>query len=132
MAHHAAPSTQGRRFMHTKSVLIIDDEEGIRETLQMALELEGYEVQAAANGKEGLEALERIRRPCLILVDLMMPVMNGWEFAAAIHQNAQLSTIPVVVVTAFTDRAHDVPANAVLRKPINLDALLAIVHQYCV
>jgi CheY-like chemotaxis protein len=117
--------------MHTSSVLIIDDEEGIRETFRMALELEGYDVHAAANGKEALEALEQMRRPCLILVDLMMPIMNGWEFTAAVGNDAQLSTIPIVVVTAFADKAQGVLAHDVLRKPISLDALLAVVHQYC-
>lgn len=117
--------------MHTSRVLIIDDDEAIRETVQMALELEGYDVDTAVNGREALETIEESQRPCLILTDLMMPIMNGWELIDAINKNPQLSTIPIVVVTAFMDKATGLPAHAVLRKPINLDALLAIVHQFC-
>ncbi len=117
--------------MKTKSVLIIDDEEGIRETLQLALEFEGYDVHTAANGKEGFEALERIRRPCLILLDLMMPTMNGWEFAVAIGESEDHRAIPVVVISAFDDQAKGLPVHSVLKKPIDLSMLLDIVHQCC-
>lgn len=117
--------------MTTKSVLIIDDEDGIRETLQMALEFEGYDVHTAANGKEGLEVLDRIRQPCLILLDLMMPSMNGWEFAVAIAKSELHKTIPIVVVSAFEDQAHGLPVRSVLKKPIELSTLLDVVHQWC-
>ena len=117
--------------MTTKSVLIIDDEEGIRETLQLALEFEGYDVHTAANGKEGLEVLDRIRQPCLILLDLMMPSMNGWEFAVAIAKSEVHKTIPVVVVSAFEDQARGLPVRSVLKKPIDLSVLLDVVHQWC-
>jgi two-component system, chemotaxis family, chemotaxis protein CheY len=117
--------------MHNKTVLIIDDEEAIRETLRMTLELEGYEVHTAEHGRAGLEALKGTLRPCVLLVDLMMPTMNGWEFVAAVMQDFRLSTIPIVVLTAFPDRAGELPARSVLSKPISLDALLAVVHHHC-
>ena len=117
--------------MKTKSVLIIDDEEGIRESLQLALELEGYDVHTAANGKEGLEVLDRIRRPCLILLDLMMPIMNGWEFAVAIGKSEPHKSIPVVVVSAFEDQAQELPVRSVLKKPLDLSILLDVVDQWC-
>ena len=116
--------------MKTKSVLVIDDEEGIRETLQLALEFEGYDVHTAANGKEGFEALEKMRRPCLILLDLMMPTMNGWEFANAIGESEHRA-IPVVIISAFDDQAKGLPVRTVLKKPIDLSTLLAIVQQCC-
>jgi CheY-like chemotaxis protein len=118
-------------LMKTKSVLIIDDEEGIREALQLALEFEGYDVHTAANGEEGLELLDRIRRPCLILLDLMMPVMNGWEFAVAIAKSELHKSIPVVVVSAFDTQAQGLPVRSVLKKPIDLSTLLDTVHHWC-
>ena len=117
--------------MKSKSVLIIDDEEGIRETLQLALEFEGYDVHTAANGEEGLEVLDQIRRPCVILLDLMMPVMNGWEFAVAIAKSELHKSIPVVVVSAFDTQAQGLPVRSVLKKPIDLSTLLDTVHHWC-
>ncbi|WP_437579042.1 response regulator [Sorangium sp. So ce887] len=117
--------------MQLKTVLIVDDEEAIRETLQMTLELEGYEVHTAEHGRAALEALERAPRPGVILVDLMMPIMNGWEFIAAVMQDYRFSAIPILVLTAFPDKAGALPAQGVLSKPISLDALLDVVHQYC-
>lgn len=117
--------------MQLKTVLVIDDEEAIRETLRMTLELEGYEVHTAEHGRAALEALEGTLRPCVILVDLMMPTMNGWEFIAAVTQDGRFSTIPIVVLTAFPDKARALPAQSVLSKPMSLDALLDVVHHYC-
>jgi CheY-like chemotaxis protein len=128
---HADPAIPRQTFMKTKSVLIIDDEEGIRETLQLALEFEGYDVHTAANGEEGLEVLDQIRRPCLILLDLMMPVMNGWEFAVALAKSELHKSIPVVVVSAFDTQAQGLPVRGVLKKPIDLSTLFDTVRQWC-
>jgi CheY-like chemotaxis protein len=113
------------------SILIVEDDEDIRETLRYALEAEGYEVVTAADGKEGLAILARMPRPCLILLDLMMPVMNGWEFMDALVSDRTLATIPVVVTTAFIERADVVPAVEFLKKPVTLDQLTAIARRYC-
>ena len=115
----------------TKSILVIEDDEGIRETLKMSLELEGYKVFTAVNGKDGLESLRTIPRPGLILLDLMMPVMNGWEFVEAVQTKDGLATIPVVVVTAYGVKEDSIKANAVIRKPVNLDMLLETARQWC-
>ena len=117
--------------MKTKSVLVVEYEDGIRETLQLALEFEGYEVHTAADGEEGLEVLDRIRKPCLILLDLMMPGMNGWEFAVAISRSEAHKTIPIVVVSAFEEQAHGLPVRGVVKKPIDLSTLLDVVHHWC-
>src|SRR4051812_23507934 len=102
-----------------KNILIVEDDEGIRETLVLALELEGYTVTTAGNGQEGLDVLPHMQTPCLILLDLMMPVMNGWAFAEALRADMVLAAIPVVVVTAFSERAARVTqARGVLKKPI--------------
>ena len=113
------------------SILIVEDEKGIQEILKMALEMEGYQVFTADNGKEGMELLPKMATPCLILLDLMMPVMNGWEFAEAISKDMTLATIPMVVVTAYGDRAESIPSKGVLKKPIDLDSLLRIVNKWC-
>ena len=112
-------------------VLIIEDEPSIRETLQLALELEGYTVFTASHGQEGLDALTRISRPCLILLDLMMPVMDGWDFASALKGRREFSQIPIVVITAFDERVRKIEAQAIIKKPIAMEELLDTVSQYC-
>lgn len=94
---------------------------------------EGYRAVGAGNGREALDALRRMadNQPCLILLDLMMPVMDGWDFLAEQRASAPLSEIPVCVVTAVTDptRAPDVKHR--LAKPLNLEALMKVVSTYC-
>jgi len=114
-----------------KTVLIIEDDTPIREALSQALELEGYSVYSASNGKEGLEILRLLPAPCLILLDLMMPIMNGWEFADAVQQDNILMTIPIVVVTAYAETAKSVKSKEVIKKPVNLDRLMDCVKRYC-
>lgn len=113
------------------AILVVEDDDLIRETLQFALDLAGYRVFAAANGKEGIELLTSMPRPCLILLDLMMPVMNGWEFVEAIGHDAELTTIPIVVVTAFAEKARSIRAHGVLSKPASLSTVLAVVSECC-
>ncbi|MBX3215864.1 MAG: response regulator [Labilithrix sp.] len=112
-------------------VLIVEDDESIRETMQLALELRGYEVVTAGNGKEGIETLLGIPRPCLILLDLMMPVMDGWGFVKALEDDPLLDGIPVVVVTAFANQATSINARSVLAKPVPLEVLYATVGEHC-
>lgn len=116
----------------SRKILIIEDDHDIRETYRQLLELEGYEVVTASNGKEGLELLKRMGRPSLILLDLMMPVMNGWEFLAAQKGDQALANIPVVVVTAAgKDKEKSVEAAGYIKKPVELQSLLDTVKQYC-
>jgi CheY-like chemotaxis protein len=109
-------------------ILVIDDDSDIREVVGEALEFAGYEVATAREGREGL-ALCRSFRPTLILLDLMMPGMNGWEFRRAQQRDPLLSAIPVLVVTAL-GHDPDVAASAVLAKPFRLDDLLAHVRRF--
>ncbi len=113
------------------TVLIVEDDEAIRETMQLALEMRGYVVVTAGNGKEGIAALGKRPSPCLILLDLMMPVMDGWGFVTAIEHDPRLGRIPVVVVTAFTNQAGTINARSVIAKPIPLDLLYETVRTYC-
>ena len=113
-------------------VLIIDDDEDIRESLKMALETEGYEIFEAANGREALDLLPKIPNPAVILLDLVMPVMNGWEFLKELSENYGLAGIPVLIITGFSEAfsKKGVPASGVIQKPIDLAELTNTVKQY--
>lgn len=119
------------KFHMAKTILIVEDDESIRETLQAVLELEGHEVLTAENGQEGLNVLATQPQPCLILLDLMMPVMNGWEFATALEKDAKFSSIPIIVVSAYTDKATTIKSIAFLKKPIDLRSLNETVKKWC-
>jgi CheY-like chemotaxis protein len=116
-------------------VLIIEDDEDIRVNLCAILRVKGFEAHAFANGEEALSALRQGARPSLLVLDLMMPVMNGWEFRNAMRGDSALDEIPVVVVSgAGSMAAHETallqPA-AVLVKPFELSQLLELVARYC-
>lgn len=114
------------------TVLLVEDNDDVREMMGLALELDGHKVHAAANGREALSRLDEGLRPCLILMDLMMPVMNGWELRAALTSDPALRDIPVVVVSAVTtDIAHGLKDTAYVPKPVDIDRLLEMVCQYC-
>jgi len=113
--------------MKDKVILIIDDEEDLREIMQMSLEIEGYKVFTAKNGQEGLELLHKIERPGLILLDLMMPVLDGREFMKLLESDQALSgseVIPVILITAFNPQDFDFKINSILHKPMEMNALI--------
>lgn len=120
--------------MSHSEVLIIEDEAGIRDTLKEVLELEGFEVFTAENGRAGLDLLGRLGAPCLILLDLMMPVMDGWQFLEEIKTPGhRWADVPVAVVSAVADtslveRRYNV---AVMKKPFNIVQLLDLTQQFC-
>ena len=112
-------------------VLVVDDEEPIRSTLTEALELEGYAVQAASNGAEAVE-LVRHFRPSAIVLDLMMPVMNGWEFLERCRRDARCNRTPVLVMSAYSklpQEAATLGVKACIAKPFDLDVLLGAVDR---
>jgi len=111
------------------AVLVVEDEQDIRETLRDILEMEGYRVRCASNGKEALAALAEMPRPKLILLDWMMPVMGGSELLRALRANDALAKIPVTVVSAVGDKVT--AGAAVLRKPVDLETLLHAVDEGC-
>jgi CheY-like chemotaxis protein len=120
-----------RGDMSCASILIVEDDEEIREALKTLLELEGYTVVGVSNGREGLDLLPTMERPCLILLDLMMPVMNGWDFLNTKEKDVKLASIPVLIVTAIDDSAKAPAAQRLIKKPIDFSLLLKIVHDYC-
>ena len=118
----------------TKSILVIEDDTATRTAMSFVLEEEGYSVTGVANGQEALQHLRRTRLPDLILLDLMMPVMNGWEFRKQQAQDPALHSIPVVVVSANADvpqKADALTARAYLIKPIDFVQLLEAVQRCC-
>ena len=113
-------------------VLVVEDDQDLRDALRDALALEGYRVVGAANGADALRHLESGSRPCLILLDLMMPVMDGWEFRRVVLGNPTLADIPVVVMTAAgARRAEGIAATQVLEKPLEMDTVVDIVQTHC-
>jgi CheY-like chemotaxis protein len=113
-------------------VLVVDDDESIRESLCDILVFEGYRAVGVANGREALALLERNGTPCVILLDLMMPVMDGAAFRAAQLRSPALRRIPVAIITAAgSQAAAGITAEAVLIKPLRVEGLLEVVGRYC-
>ena len=111
-------------------VLIVDDDESIREVLQLMLQLKGYESAVTANGDEALAWLRANERPCLILLDLMMPVMDGLRFLDCARSEG-FRSVPTVVVTAFRDDRSTIDGCPVLRKPVEFDDVMHLVAEHC-
>ncbi len=108
-------------------VLVVDDDPDIRDTLRDVIEAEGYPVVCAADGVEALQAIARGPRPSLVVLDLMMPRLSGWDVLAAIRADRALADLPVAVISAAGCRAAPPGATWFLQKPIDLDTLLAVV-----
>src|SRR5712664_3699531 len=102
------------------SIMIVEDDPDTREMLERFLQLEGFTVRTAANGQLALQSLQADNASCVILLDLMMPVMNGWQFREEQARDPKLSKIPVVVVTAAGPREEmqRIEADAWLSKPV--------------
>ena len=112
--------------MDQRTVLVVDDELDIRESLRDALKDEGYDVHLASNGQEALDLLPQLPRPCAVILDILMPVMSGAEAFRAIRSTPSIADVPILVSTSDPSRA---PASAlVMKKPISLDRLLAMVE----
>ena len=113
-------------------ILVVEDDRDLREILGESLELEGYDVVSAEHGQAALQKLETGPRPCLILLDLMMPVMDGWTFRERILEDASLASIPVVVMTAAgPDSTKTIRSDAILHKPLDMAAVVDALHEHC-
>lgn len=122
--------------MHTnencKNILVIDDDLAIRQTIKDVLEIHGYQVFTAADGKAGMEQLISMETlPCLILLDLMMPGMNGWGFLDLQRTNPTYASVPVVICSAYEASAKSIGTKPVLIKPVKLDSLVGAVKAFC-
>ncbi|HET6436424.1 MAG TPA: response regulator [Anaeromyxobacter sp.] len=112
-------------------VLLVEDDADIRELMALVLSDEGYAVSTAENGLRGLE-LARERQPALIVLDLMMPVMSGWEFRAHQRADPSLAGVPVIVVSAAAPGSEPLEVAAYISKPFDFDVLVRTVHQLVV
>jgi CheY-like chemotaxis protein len=114
-------------------ILVVDDDPDIRESLREVLEDEGYSVSCVGNGREALDYLKTAAspRPCVILLDLMMPVMDGWQFRREQKQDPAIADIPLVVITATGKRPVLIDAAELVMKPLDLNRLFEAIERYC-
>lgn len=118
----------------SNSVVVVEDDEDVREGIEALLRRRGIRVVAAANGREALEVIGRDGPPSLVILDLMMPEMNGWALRANLLADPALAGIPVVVMSGIADAQHHgraLQAVEVLTKPFALERLYAVVDAYC-
>jgi CheY-like chemotaxis protein len=115
------------------TIMLVDDDEDIREIISMILEGEGYRTVGAPDGADALAILRKGERPPLILLDMMMPVLNGADFLRCIKGMPDLASIPVVVMsgdTAARQTAQSLGAVGCLPKPVEIERLLEVAHKY--
>ena len=115
------------------TILVVDDDDDIRQVLAMVLDEACFRVVTAANGREALERLRGDPRPDVILLDLMMPEMDGYQFRAEQQRDPALRAIPTLIVTAgtVTSRVEALGAEAILRKPVGLRRLVDTIRGFC-
>lgn len=122
-----------RRVTQLFPVLVVEDDANTREAMRSLLELHGYAVVTAADGSEALRRLRDGLKPCLILLDLMMPGMDGFAFVNEKRQDPRLAAMPVVVYSGHTDagsNAARLGADGYLQKPVEVERLLTLVATY--
>jgi two-component system chemotaxis response regulator CheY len=112
------------------SILIVEDDLSIRETLKDALESEGYRVVTAVNGKDGLEKIKLLPHPSLVLLDMLMPIMDGRAFLDAVLADHDLAPIPVIIVSADIEEKNKIGAKNYMKKPADLNLLLQWIDAY--
>ena len=112
-----------------RSVLVVDDDEDIRDTIAEVLRDAGYAVRVAADGGRALVDM-RDYAPCVVLLDLMMPLVDGWQVVEEMRRDPELADIPVCIVSAQAALAPAATV-AVLSKPVSLQGLLGVVRAHC-
>ncbi len=122
-----------RRVTQLFPVLVVEDDANTREAMRSLLELNGYAVVTAADGSEALQRLRAGLKPCLILLDLMMPGMDGFEFVNEKRQDPRLAAMPVVIYSGHSDArssAARLGADGYFQKPVEVERLLTLVATY--
>lgn len=118
--------------MSHRTVVVVEDNPDARELMVELLVDRGYPVLAAEHGQAALDHLRRANRPCLVLLDLHMPVMDGWKFQAELLRDPALRATPVVVLSAFgSHQALPPGVNGYIPKPVDVELLFAVVQRYC-
>lgn len=111
--------------------MIVDDDDDIRQTLAEVLSEQAFDCIVAADGVDALGRLENEKLPGVILLDLVMPNMNGWEFYGALRRNPLLANIPVIVMTVASARRDPIDAAHILEKPFTLESVLEVLSRAC-
>ena len=113
------------------TILVVEDDHDVRDAFVQVLQSDGYEAVPACDGEEALTQLRGGLDPCLILLDLMMPRMNGWEFIE--HHRRLESRSPIIVVSAYgsPEQLGSQDVIAYMRKPVDIEALLELIAQHC-
>ncbi|MCU1281960.1 MAG: cheY [bacterium] len=123
---------QPHAFESRSTVLVVEDDHDIRVSVRNLLEDEGYRVLTVTNGRLALDLLERVNpTPSLIILDLMLPVMDGWEFAERLRARPRLAGIPIVIMSAYDDPPPPEDVVGFVKKPIDVGALMSVVDRYC-
>jgi len=131
-ARPASAGSDGPRPAVHAPVLIVEDDADLREMMAQLLQLEGFDARSVSNGREALEYLKEGAPPQLILLDMMMPVMDGWEVLRQQQRDPKIAPVPVIVLSALDQpRIGDVGAIASLKKPLDFDRLLDLVRAHC-
>jgi two-component system, chemotaxis family, chemotaxis protein CheY len=112
-------------------VLIIDDDQDLRDSIGDLLRQRGYTVQTAEDGQTALATMARNRTPCVVLLDLVMPGMDGWTFLTVVQADPQTSRIPIVIASAHAATHAPAGTAGILRKPFDIDELFAVVARHC-
>lgn len=118
-----------------KSILIVEDDKEIRETITEVLEIEGYKVYAAGNGQEGIDILRNCETPPgLIILDLMMPVMDGYGFRDMQNRDEMMAAVPTVLLSAdsnLVDKARQLGVKNFIKKPVEIAELTSMANRFC-
>jgi CheY-like chemotaxis protein len=119
--------------MSRKLLLLVEDDDDIRWNLKEVLQLEGYPIIVAPDGRAALRLLDTLKpaaMPSLILLDLLMPVMTGWEFLEAQQADPRIADIPVIALSAAGEKAKSANAQAFIKKPIDVEDLIRLIELY--
>jgi CheY-like chemotaxis protein len=124
--------TAGSRVADHPSVLVVDDDSAVRRAVARFLRAEGLDVLEASNGEEGLTRLRQAPDVSAILLDLRMPVMDGWTFRREQRQDPAIADIPVVIMSgADVDRFNELEAAAAFEKPVQMSEVAVVLHRLC-
>ena len=124
--------------MNCQTILVVEDDAYIRESLVEILRMEGFAACSVPNGEEAFSFLGKMKQPVLVLLDMNMPVISGWEFLARREKHSSLKQHPVVIVSAVPDHhallneGNMLKAEGLLSKPIQIENLLKVAQQYCI
>jgi CheY-like chemotaxis protein len=113
---------------HASTILVVEDDASTREGMLALLENDGYKVSSAKNGQEAIDLLEGGLRPAIMLIDLMLPKVSGWDLLRYVHADLVLKFIPIIVVTAAPDEQTSLVADHVFVKPVDITRLLALIR----